>query len=111
MRAHMFSASSKCEEPERASNLFMLITFLSSLDFYTTPQFELLIFQCLGLTGRFSISISGVKQLVTPRRAPRRARGSLEEGAGRRYPCRRENEEGQPRYDPTCCFQVITQVS
>ena len=94
----MLSAGSKSKEPERASKLFVLIIFLSSLDFYSTPQFELLIFQCLGLAGRFSASISGVKRMVTPKclRAPRRARGSLEEGAGQHRPCSGENEEGQP---------------
>lgn len=97
----MLSASSKNKEPERTSSLFILITFFYSFGFYNTPQFELLIFQCLGLAGRFSVSISGVKRMVTPRylRAPRRARGGLEEGAGRCCPCSRENEEGQPHHD------------
>lgn len=36
-RVHMFSAGSKSKKPERASNLFILILFLSSLDFYSTP--------------------------------------------------------------------------
>lgn len=100
-RVHMLPAGSKSKEPESTSNLFILIIFLSSLDFYSTPQFELLIFQCLGLAGRFSVSISGVKLMVTLKclRAPRRARGSLEEGVGRRRPCSAENEEGQPRQD------------
>lgn len=100
-RVPMLSAGSKSKELERASNLFILIIFLYSLDFYSTPQFELLIFQCLGLAGRFSASISEVKRMVTPKclRAPRRARGSLEEGAGRRRPCSGENEKGQPRHD------------
>lgn len=96
-RVHMLSAGSKRKEPERASNLFILIIFLSSFDFYSTPQFELFIFQCLGLAGRFSVSISGVKRMVTPKclRAPGEARGSLEEGAGWHHPCSGENEEGQ----------------
>lgn len=91
----MLSACSKSKKPEKASNLFIFIIFLSSLDIYSTPQFELPIFQCLGLAGRFSVSISGVKRMVTPTRAPRRARGSLEEGAGRCCPYSGENEEGQ----------------
>lgn len=94
-RVHMLSVCSKSKKPEKASNLFILIIFLSSLDIYSTPQFELLIFQCLGLAGRFSVSISGVKRMVTPTRAPRRARGGLEEGAGRCCPYSGENEEGQ----------------
>lgn len=100
-RVHVLPAGSESKEPESASNLFILIMFLSRLDSYSTPQFERLIFQCLGLAGRFSVSISGAKRVVTPPqclRAPRGARGSLEEGVGRCRPCSGENEERQPRH-------------
>lgn len=77
---HVLSVGSKSQEPERASSLVIFIVF-PGLGFHSTPQFEL-IFQCLGLAGRFSVSISGVRRMFTPKcpGVPRRARGSLEEG-------------------------------
>lgn len=53
---------------------------LSSLDFHSTPQFEL-IFQCLGLAGRFSVSIRGVKEDDNPQ-VPRSAQKSLGKPGG-----------------------------
>lgn len=51
-RVHVLSAGSKRKALERCF-LFAFILFLSSLNFYSTPKFELLIFQRSGLAGRF----------------------------------------------------------